>query len=120
MKPINHRLIGDRGENLACRFFADRGFIVVDHNFRSRRGEIDLVLRRDQAFRFVEVKYRRSLGFGLPQAAVNQAKQQKIRQAALLWLRRRHLPLDAEIHFDVLAILEIRGLAEFEYLEDAF
>lgn len=120
MKPINRRIIGDRGENLARRFFLDRGFIIVDHNFHSRWGEIDLVLRKDRSFHFVEVKLRRTADFGLPQEAVIQAKQRRIRQAALFWLRRRQLSLDTEVHFDVLAIREFRGQHHYEYLADAF
>ncbi len=117
---INRKAVGDRGEKMARKFFQDRGFIIVAHNFRTRWGEIDLVLRHEHAFRFVEVKFRRSLDYGLPQDAVIRAKQRKIRQAALWWLRLRQLPMDTDIHFDVLAIRECRGQADFEYLEDAF
>lgn len=117
---IDRKAVGDRGEKMARKFFQDRGFIIVAHNFRSRWGEIDLVLRHERAFRFVEVKFRRSLEYGSPQEAVVRAKQRKIRQAALYWLRLRQLPMDSDIHFDVLAIREIRGQVNLEYLEDAF
>lgn len=117
---IDRKAVGDRGEKIARQYFTDLGFVVVAHNFRTRWGEIDLVLRRERAFRFVEVKLRRSLDYGLPQDAVVRVKQRKVRQAALWWLRLRQLPMDTEIHFDVLAIREIRGQTHFEYLEDAF
>jgi putative endonuclease len=117
---INRKSIGDRGETLARKYFTDRGFNVVAHNFRSRWGEIDLILRRDRAFRFVEVKFRHTLDFGLPQESVIRRKQNKIRKATLYWLRLRQLPMDTDIHFDVLAIHEQRGQIHYDYIEDAF
>jgi len=101
---INKIQLGKKGEELARKFLNKKGFNIIDHNFRCRYGEIDLILRKDKAFHFVEVKYRRTLEYGLPQESVNKRKQKKIQGVALLWLKKRHLPLDTEIHFDVLAI----------------
>jgi putative endonuclease len=117
---INRKSIGERGESLARKYFEDRGCIVVERNFRSRWGEIDLILRKDRAFRFVEVKFRHSLEYGLPQESVIRRKQEKIRKVTLYWLRLRQLPMDTDIHFDVLAIHEVRGRIQYSYLEDAF
>lgn len=116
----NRKLLGRRGEELARRYFQKNGFIVVDHNFRLRWGEIDLVLRKDKAFRFVEVKFRRNIDYGLPEEAVVKNKQKRIKNVALYWLKRRHLPLDTEVHFDILAITEGQNGIEYNYLEDAF
>jgi putative endonuclease len=117
---MDRRALGRKGEDLAGIYFENLGYVIADRNFYCRFGEIDLVLRKDACFRFVEVKYRRTMDYGLPQEAVVRRKQQKIRKAALLWLRRRCLPVDREIHFDVLGISEgIKG-AIFEYIEDAF
>jgi putative endonuclease len=117
---INRKAVGDRGEALARKFFSDRGYNIIGHNFRSRWGEIDLILRKDRAFRFVEVKFRHSLDFGLPQESVIPRKQRKIQTVALYWLRLRQLPMDSDIHFDVLAIHELRGQVQYSYIEDAF
>ncbi|MEO0137909.1 MAG: YraN family protein [candidate division WOR-3 bacterium] len=117
---LNKIQLGKKGEELARSFLNKRGFNIVDHNFRCRYGEIDLVLRKDKSYHFVEVKYRRTLEYGLPQESVNKRKQKKIQNVALLWLKKRHLPMDSEIHFDVLAISQsIQGI-EYEYIEDAF
>lgn len=117
---INKIQIGKKGEELARKFLNKKGFNIIDHNFRCRYGEIDLVLRKDRAFHFVEVKYRRTLEYGLPQESVDKRKQKKIQSVALLWLRKRHLPLDTEIHFDVLAINHSGDGIDYEYIEDAF
>ncbi|GAG69535.1 unnamed protein product [marine sediment metagenome] len=117
---MNNISIGKRGEHLARKFFQKRGYTIVDHNFRCRYGEIDLILRKDKAFRFVEVKFRRTLEYGLPQESVVKNKQKRIRNATMLWLTRRHFPMDSEIHFDVLAITEESGKVKYTHIENAF
>lgn len=113
--------IGRQAETRARAFFRKKGFIVVDHNFNCRFGEIDLILRKQKALRFVEVKYRSHIDHGLPQEAVVERKQQRIRASALMWLKRRHLPVDGELHFDVLALhKDSRGTIVYDYIEDAF
>lgn len=117
---INKTSIGRKGERLARIFFKKKKFNIIAHNFRCRIGEIDLILRKDRAFRFVEVKYRRSEEFGLPQESVQKRKQLKIRKTAVYWLKYRQLPMDCEVHFDVLAINLEDGKISYNYLEDAF
>jgi putative endonuclease len=118
---MNRVGIGRRAEMLARAFFQKKGFIVVDHNFHCRFGEIDLIVRKRKSLRFVEVKYRTHIDHGLPQESVVKRKQQRIRASALMWLKRRHLPVDGELHFDVLALRkDIGGKIVYEYIEDAF
>ncbi len=117
---LNKIQLGKRGEELARNFFKKQAFNIVDHNFRCRYGEIDLILRKDRSFHFVEVKYRRSLEYGLPQESVIKRKQHKIHRAALCWLKKRHLAMDSEIHFDVLAISQDDKGTKYEYIADAF
>ena len=112
--------IGRKGENLARIFLKEKGFTIVAHNFRCRFGEIDLIIRKNSTFRFVEVKYRRSEEYGLPQESVQKRKQAKIRKTALLWLKLRQLPMDSDVHFDILAITKHSGKIAYEYIEDAF
>ncbi len=117
---MNTKYLGDKGEILAREFLEHHGYTVIDHNFRSRYGEIDLIAHKKKAYRFVEVKSRSTHDFGIPQEAVVTRKQKKIRKTALIWLRQRHLPMDSEIHFDVLAITMLSGRPRFEYIQDAF
>lgn len=117
---MKSRTVGKRGEALAREYLKKKGYNIIDHNFRCRYGEIDLVLRKDKSFRFVEVKFRRTFEYGLPQDSVVRNKQRKIRNTALLWLRRRHLSTDCEMHFDVLAITEKAGKLKYDLIKDAF
>ncbi len=116
----NRALLGKQGESSARSYFEKHGCAIVDSNVRSRYGEIDLIVRKDKALRFIEVKLRRTIEYGIPQEAVVRRKQERIRTTALIWLRRRHLPMDSEIHFDVLAIREEEGTMRYDYIEDAF
>ena len=117
---IGHARTTLLGESLAREYLKKRKYNIVDHNFRCRLGEIDIIARKNKAFRFIEVKYRRSSDYGLPQDSVVRRKQRRIRNAAVIWLKNRYLPLDSEIHFDVLAITEQTGKLRYEYLQDAF
>jgi len=117
---MDRTAIGKKGEALARKYFEEKGFNIVDRNFRCSYGEIDLVLRKDKALRFAEIKFRRTLVYGVPQESVVRRKQRRIRNTALLWLKQRHLPIDSEIHFDVLAISEKTGKITYNYIEDAF
>jgi putative endonuclease len=117
---MNRQYLGAHGEHLAREYLEQRGCSIVDSNFRCRYGEIDLIIRRDRAYRFIEVKSRSTHDYGIPQESVVIRKQQRIRKTALIWLKQRHLPTDSEIHFDVLGITFVSGKPHIEYLEDAF
>ena len=109
------------GESLAVKHLKARGYKILAQNYRARRGEIDLIARDGEFVVFVEVKTRRSLKFGLPQAAVTWQKQRQISKVALAYLQAHNL-LDAPCRFDVIAIhlspqLELLNL---EQIESAF
>ena len=109
------------GESLAVKHLKARGCEILAQNYRARRGEIDLIARDGEFIVFVEVKTRRSLRFGLPQAAVTWQKQRQISKVALAYLQAQNL-LDAPCRFDVIAIhlspqLELLRL---EQIESAF
>lgn len=109
------------GESLAAKHLQTRGYRILAQNYRARRGEIDLIARDGEFIVFVEVKTRRSLKFGLPQAAVTLQKQRQISKVALAYLQSRNR-MDAPCRFDVIAIhlspqLE---LLKLEQIESAF
>jgi len=109
------REYGDAGEELAAAWYLERGYVVLDRNWRCREGELDLVLRRDRAVVFCEVKSRRTTRFGTPAEAITREKKQRIRFLAARWLETAK-PRPAEIRFDVAAVLD----GEVEILEGAF
>jgi len=109
------RALGISGEEAVAAWYQERGYRVVDRNWRCRAGELDVVLRRGGLVVFCEVKTRSSDAFGLPAEAVNRQKQQRIRMLAARWLDESPSPA-AEIRFDVAAVLDGR----IEVIEAAF
>jgi len=94
---------GRWGEDLAAAWYRERGFVLLDRNWRCPRGEIDLVVGRERLVVIVEVKARRTTRYGPPAAAVHPGKQRRLRGLAVEWLRatgRRGV----DLRFDVVAI----------------
>lgn len=94
---------GRWGENLAAAHYCRLGYSVLDRNWRSKTGELDLIVERDGVVVFSEVKARRTDRYGPAAAAVGPAKQRRIRLLALEWLDE-HRPQRDDIRFDVVAI----------------
>ena len=112
--------LGGVGESIAVTFLKGQGFKIVECNFRSVCGEIDIVARDGRVIVFVEVKCRKNDIYGPPQLAVTPFKQPQISKAALVWLSRKKL-YDAEARFDVVAIrLHEHDLPDIEHIRNAF
>ena len=80
------QLLGQYGEDLACRELRRRGYAILARRFRTRFGEIDVVAQDGATLVFVEVKTRRSAAFGGATAAVNAAKQRRLVNMARSYL----------------------------------
>lgn len=120
---LNRRRIGQRGEDLALSYLAEKGYALVERNYRTRHGEIDLVVRDEETLVFVEVKLRRGTGFGDPLEAVTPRKRAKIRLMAEQYLVERDPEFIAsfdELRFDVVGILLVSGKPEIRHVENAF
>ena len=109
------------GERLAAQYLKEQGYQILEHNYRLRTGEIDLIAKEGERIVFVEVKTRRTLKFGVPQAAVTLAKQKQISKIALSYLQT-HDMLDMPCRFDVVAIfLSSKSTpVKLEHIQNAF
>jgi putative endonuclease len=121
---LNRRRVGDRGEALALGYLVKKGYMPIERNYRTRRGEIDLILNDGNTLVFVEVKLRRGTGFGDPLEAVTLRKQARIRRITEQYLAERGQDFaerfDA-MRFDVVGILlTSSGSPEISHVEDAF
>ena len=101
------------------RYLIQNGYTLVERNYRTRRGEIDLIVRKDDTLVFVEVKLRRGTGFGGPLEAVTPRKQHTLRSVAEHYLYTRSAHYDT-LRFDVIGILADRPNARLLHVEDAF
>ena len=116
-----NQAVGDLGEQTAAEYLMKQGYRILERNFRSRGGEVDIVAKdRQGCIAFVEVKTRRSLAYGLPQQAVTTRKQRQISKGALSWLSRNRLH-DCSARFDVIAVLLQNGAEpQLEHIINAF
>lgn len=118
-KP-EHLRRGELGERAARKHLQRLGLKFLTANFRSERGEIDLVFRDGDCLVFVEVKTRSSEGWTRPAAAVNARKRRLLSQTALDYLRLLKNP-EAKIRFDIVEVLLANGaVREVRHLPNTF
>lgn len=94
--------LGDFGEAAAAEYLINHGYDIVERNFRTRFGEIDIIARLGQKLIFTEVKTRSSEMYGLPSEAVDRRKQKHMRLAAEEYFRENNC--ECEVEFDVLEV----------------
>jgi putative endonuclease len=118
-KP-EHLRRGELGERAAKKFLQKQGLKFLAANFRSERGEIDLIFRDDDCLAFVEVKTRSSEDWTRPAAAVDARKRRLLSQTALDYLRRLKNP-EVKIRFDIVEVLLADGdVREIRHLPNTF
>lgn len=101
--------IGDAHESRAVDYLVAHGLALEARNYRTRMGEIDIVMRDGDTFVFVEVRRRRHRGYGGAIGSIGPAKQRRIARTALAYLQRRYRRCDLPMRFDVVAIDGERG-----------
>ncbi len=114
---------GDRGEALVAVYLRKKKYTVLEEQFRTRRGEIDLIARSPEGILcFVEVKTRKDDSFACAREFVTPAKQRRIRAAAQAYLVMRG-DADSLCRFDVAEVYLKTGILkkpEINYIEQAF
>jgi putative endonuclease len=118
-KP-EHLRRGELGERSAKNFLRRQGLKFLVANFRSARGEIDLIFRDEDCLVFVEVKTRSSEDWVRPAAAVNAERRRRLSQCALDYLRRLKNP-PVNIRFDIVEVLLSDGeMRDIRHLPNTF
>ncbi len=113
-------MTGAEGEKIAAEFLLKQGYRILERNFRTALGEIDIVARDGKILVFVEVKARSGTHFGVPQSAVDARKQAKMSRVALAYLSQKRIDT-SECRFDVVGIIRgPSGTTSIEHLKDAF
>lgn len=106
--------LGKLGEELAERFLKKLGYKILNKNFRTRYGEIDIIAKDKKRIIFVEVKTRSCDDYGTPQLAVNFYKQKHLSLAALTFIKKNSL--NSDYRFDIIAICGNK----VEHIKNAF
>jgi putative endonuclease len=113
----NKRAQGGLAENTAAEFLRGSGYRILERNFNSPFGEIDIIASDGGYTVFVEVKSRNSAEFGRPQEAVNTKKQKHMIKTAISYLKIHKLA-GTDMRFDVIAIGPGSGV--IEHIKAAF
>jgi putative endonuclease len=115
----NKRKEGERYEYRAERYLIEKGYLVVDRNYRTRYGEIDRIMCRDGVVAFVEVKMRHGKAFGSAAEAVDERKQKQLWSMAEQYVAEHPEMENNELRFDVVAIdLAADGMEELTHFEN--
>lgn len=101
---MNNRSVGRDKEVLAAEYLEKSGYRILERNFYCRVGEIDIIAKDGDTHVFVEVKYRKAAGFGMPEEAVSRIKQEKIYKTAMYYIYKHHKGNDVLCRFDVIAV----------------
>jgi putative endonuclease len=118
-KPL-HLRHGELGERVAKKHLKRQGLKFLTANFRSPRGEIDLIFRDGDCLVFVEVKTRSSEEWTRPAAAVNADRRRRLTRAALDYLRLLQNP-PVKLRFDIVEVLLGNGaVREVRHLPNTF
>lgn len=103
-EKINTREVGTTYEQIACDFLQKEGLRVIETNFRTRMGEIDIIAQDKNEIVFIEVKYRKDTEYGGAPFAISRSKQQTIVRVAQVYIKMRKLPVHAFYRFDAVLI----------------
>ena len=115
----DRRGLGRRGEDLAARHLAAKGYEIIDRNWRCESGELDLVARDEDDLVFVEVRTRRGQALGSPEESITPAKQARLIDLAQAYVQTRDW--QGSWRLDVVAIeMDRRGrLLRLDHYENA-
>lgn len=101
---MNKRQLGSEFEQQAAEYLKQKGYKILEFNFRNRFGEIDIVAKEQEYLCFVEVKYRKENNCGYASEAVDYRKQQNILRVANYYLMKNKLSEWTPCRFDVVAM----------------
>ena len=95
--------LGRMGETLAGLYLKNKGYAILERNWRTPYGEIDIVASKDDAIIFVEVKSRSSQSLGPPEISITTRKAEHMRSAASYYIQQ-HAELNADWRIDLVTI----------------
>lgn len=120
-KIEDRKKLGKIGEVIAYRYLKRCGYTVLERNYKTRIGEIDIVAEDGDVLAFVEVKMRRSDTYGLPEEAINLKKMRKLERLAQLYIKHKNL-YNRKARFDIVSILARKrfGRKSIRLIKNAF
>ena len=117
-KMAEHYELGKKGEQLAVNYLINKGYKIVERNWRFQKAEIDIIATKDKTLISVEVKTRSTNDFGSPQDFVNKKKIKLMVSTMNEYILNKDL--DIELRFDIIAITKDKSSFDIEHFKDAF
>lgn len=112
--------IGKFGEDTACIYLKNNNYKILDRNFRSKQGEIDIIaLSPQKELIFIEVKTRNNINYGFPCEAVNKYKKQHILNCAKYYIFLKKFK-NIDIRFDIIEIYLNKNKIHLNHIKQAF
>ncbi|MBP3547104.1 MAG: YraN family protein [Alistipes sp.] len=109
--------IGSRGEDAAVEWLRERGFYIVERNWRVGHYEIDIIAQHFDTLHIIEVKTRKLGGWQSPYDSINDQKRRTLRRGALAYRTLHRIRLD--LQFDLIAVtIDDHGHLAIEYTEN--
>ena len=112
-------LIGNEGEDKACAYLIDNSYRIIERNFRTRSGEIDIIAHKDDVLVFVEVKALPSGNAEILAHELDLRKQRKIVKTANFFLLKHREYNSSKIRFDVI-VIDMPNLPSVYHIQNAF
>jgi|TARA_B100000767_G_scaffold42006_1_gene35744 putative endonuclease len=117
-KMAEHYELGNKGEQLAVNYLINKGYKIVERNWRFQKAEIDIIATKDKILISVEVKTRSTNDFGNPQDFVTPKKIKLMVSAMNEYILNKDL--DIELRFDIVAITKDKSSFDIQHFKDAF
>jgi len=115
---IDNKEKGRIGEELATKYLKSNGYNVLERNYRTNMGEIDIIAIKSNLLIFIEVKTRTSTYFGYPYEAVNIKKQDKIIKTSWMYMKQKKL-FDYQVRYDIIEVFLTKKY-KINHIENAF
>jgi len=117
-KMAEHYELGNKGEQLAVNYLINKGYKIVERNWRFQKAEIDIIATKDKILISVEVKTRSTNDFWNPQDFVTPKKIKLMVSAMNEYILNKDL--DIELRFDIVAITKDKSSFDIQHFKDAF
>lgn len=116
---ISSHVIGDKGENRACSYLESKGYRILFRNYRTKKGEVDIIAEYQEFIVFVEVKTLPSGNIDTLSWELNKRKQQRIIETTKFFLSNYRQYNNRKIRFDVL-VIDMPGFDPVYHIPNAF
>ena len=112
-----HNELGKWGEDLAAEYLQEKGYLIIERDWKSGHRDLDIVAQDSDTIVFVEVKTRRNRLFGEPEEAIDYQKRKSLQSAINHYVNYRHI--NSNIRVDVITVVGmIGGTPEIDHIID--